>query len=122
MTWKGKERRRFVRADSLCKITISSPQQHTIDCHTENIGAGGVRLLLDEKLEILSLVDLDVSLDDVIVKCKGRVVWRVERKVYNEKDFLFDTGVEFYEIDDESREKINSFVNNIITKEESGLE
>ena len=114
MKWSGAERRRFVRARYPCKISISPPQEHTIFTHTEDIGAGGVRVIIEERLEVSSLIGLEIHLQEKPITCKGRVVWVVEKKSHYQDGFVFfDTGIEFYKINEEDRETINNFINSL---------
>ncbi|UCG35633.1 MAG: PilZ domain-containing protein [Candidatus Omnitrophota bacterium] len=118
MEWAGPERRRFVRANFPCKITLSIPEKHVIISHTENIGAGGVRVLIPERLEVSTLVDLAIYIAEEPTICKGRVVWMVERKtLFSEEPHLYDIGIEFYEIDEESQRFIQSFVETSVPQE-----
>lgn len=108
------ERRGFIRANFPCKITIFTPQEHELDSHTENIGAGGIRVVIKENLDLSSLVDLKIYLDKEIIKCKGRIVWVVEKSVLlPERTLVYDTGIEFYEIKEQDRSFINDFVRKI---------
>ncbi|MBN3039626.1 MAG: PilZ domain-containing protein [Candidatus Omnitrophica bacterium] len=117
MDYNGVEKRRFVRANFPCKIIIHSPQEQVITTHTENIGAGGVRVIIDEKLEVFSQVTLRIFLEPEPIESKGRVVWVVERKssAIDEID-RFDTGFEFFQIKDPDRKAINDLVERIISE------
>lgn len=111
MIWDGIEKRRFIRANFPCKIIISTPSQHTIVTHTENIGAGGVRVVIDEKLDISSMVGLEIHLNSNLIKSKARVVWALESTDSSSQEpHRYDTGIEFYEINEDDREIINNFV------------
>ncbi|MBD3246096.1 MAG: hypothetical protein GF333_03705 [Candidatus Omnitrophica bacterium] len=103
-----REKRRFVRACFPCKIVIYPPREHTISTHTENIGAGGVRVILGERLHSADIVGLKIYLGEGEITCKGRVVWVVTRSRQDETHF--DTGIEFYQISDRDRQVIDSFV------------
>jgi c-di-GMP-binding flagellar brake protein YcgR len=117
MIWDGIERRRFVRANFPCKIIVYAPKEHAIPTHTENIGAGGVRVIIDEKIEIHSIVGLEIFLTKEPIVCKGRVVWVVEKKI-KESFPLYDMGIEFWEIKEEDRLIIKNFVESVISKKE----
>lgn len=103
------EKRRFIRADFACRIIIRAPEEMIINSRTENIGAGGVRVILDKKLNILSKAGLEIFLNGEPVKCDARVVWVVE------KDSNFDTGIEFCGIDEEDEKVIDNLVKNIVS-------
>jgi c-di-GMP-binding flagellar brake protein YcgR len=118
MIWNGIEKRRFVRANFPCKIAISTPTKHTIITHTENIGAGGVRVIIDEELDISLMVGLEIHLNNEMIKSEARIVWAIEAKKTSADEKLhYDTGIEFYKIDEEDRKIINNFVEAITPKE-----
>jgi len=111
MVWNGMEKRRFIRANFPCKIVISTPSQHTIVTNTENIGGGGIRVIIDEKLDISSMVGLDIHLDKDLIKSKARIVWVVKVEDSSlDKPPRYDTGIEFYEMNEDDRKIINNFV------------
>lgn len=124
--WDGREKRRFIRANFPCQITIYTPSKHTINTHTKNISAGGVRVIIEEKCDIFSLVGLKIYLNresrpgvqerGESIACKGRVVWVLEKNHSLNKPHLYDTGIEFYQIDEEDKKIINNFVKAIIKK------
>lgn len=115
MAWDGKERRRFVRDDFPCKIIVYTPKQHVLVVHTENISCGGVKVILEEKLPISSVVGLELYLGRQIISCKGRVVWVVENVDPVAKvSLLFDTGIEFYEIDEKDETMIKNIIDAIM--------
>ncbi|MCM8786927.1 MAG: PilZ domain-containing protein [Candidatus Omnitrophica bacterium] len=117
MSWEGIEKRRFVRANYPCRVIIYAPQTHTIFTHTENIGGGGIRVIIEEKLNIGEMVGLELYLfeEKEPILCKGRVVWVVEKESrYRKNLFFFDTGLEFSEISDADKEIIKRLVESII--------
>jgi len=115
MKWEGSERRVFVRAQLPCRIVVRTPQEHEIAAQTQNIGAGGVCVLLYEQLEISSVVGLQVFLDKSPICCKGRVVWVVSQEA-GASAAMFDTGIEFYQIDENDRLMLGEFIKAIITQ------
>jgi hypothetical protein len=119
MKWSGEERRRFPRAEFPCKIIISSPLR-LLTSHTENIGEGGIRVILEEKLDPFTVVGLELFFErERPIKCRGRVVWVVEKVNPIERiPLLFDTGIEFTKISECDREYIRRLVNKIIPSEE----
>ncbi|UCD15647.1 MAG: PilZ domain-containing protein [Candidatus Omnitrophota bacterium] len=115
MNWQGLERRRFIRAKLPCKIIVYTPEQHTIVSETENIGAGGVRVIIEEKLDIHLIVGLEIYLNNEVVSCKGRVVWVLDTPA--EASLSFDTGIEFFEIKEEDRNVIKNIVETVCYRE-----
>jgi hypothetical protein len=116
MDWNGVEKRRFVRANFPCKISILSKHQHIIETHTENIGAGGIRVIIEERLDIGSTVGLKIYLEkEKPSACKGKIVWVVEKESnYRTGFFLYDTGVEFFDMKKTDTQLIDSFVEKIV--------
>jgi len=111
------EKRRFIRADFPCRIIVKTPKERVIMSHTENIGAGGVRVILGEELNISLVADLEIYLDNDPLKCKGRVVWIVGKiNPVTGKSSMFDTGIEFYQISPENQEIVSNLVKAIIDK------
>jgi c-di-GMP-binding flagellar brake protein YcgR len=93
--WQGVNRREFPRADYPCKIVVfQKGKKDSFTTHTENIGAGGVCVILEKQLEKFSPVELSLYLEDgqEPIECDARVVWVVKR------ERLFDLGVEFLDI------------------------
>ena len=115
------EKRRFVRAKFPCRIKIYFPKEHIVLSSTRNIGAGGIRVIVEEKLEVSSIVGLDIYLEDEPISCKGRVVWSVEYVGHADDspkcNFFYDTGIEFAQISEEDRNVVSSFVKAVIAKE-----
>ncbi|MDD3297056.1 MAG: PilZ domain-containing protein [Candidatus Omnitrophica bacterium] len=117
MTWNGKEKRRFVRASYPCKIAIFAPDEAVFTVNTENIGAGGIRVILGRELRISLLADLEVFLKDKIIKCKGRIVWVIKKDFQaSDASANYDTGIEFYRISEEDRK----FIKNVVESLASG--
>ena len=53
------ERRRFPRRTLVCKITaIFGERLLMLSSHTENVGIGGIRVILQEKLHISTEVEI----------------------------------------------------------------
>lgn len=92
-----------------------------------NISAGGVRLLLEEKINVATPVYLQLSpaaYDTEPIRCKGEVVWFREKELPALRHVVFDTGIKFTEIGEGDREKIRSDVENffaLTSKEKGGI-
>ncbi|MCM8773947.1 MAG: PilZ domain-containing protein [Candidatus Omnitrophica bacterium] len=109
------ERRRFPRVRFPCKITIYLPEEFTIITHTENVGCGGVRVLVEKRLKVSSIVGLELFVGETKpVRCKGKVVWEIEKKnPLNNQVTLFDIGLEFIDIKDVDREHIRELIDKV---------
>lgn len=117
--YQGIEKRKFIRARFPCKILIYNFPEHAISTHTENISAGGVRVIIGEKLEAGTLVDIEVHLKENKIACKGKIAWVVDKKSPYRKGVLYhDTGIEFCEIDEQDRNAINVTIEKMLCLEE----
>ena len=118
MDFGGIDKRRFVRARFPCKIFILPSCEHIISTHTENISAGGVRVIINECIEIATIVGLEVHMKDIVIHCKGRIVWVVGKESPYRKGVTYsDTGIEFYEISEPDRVIIKEFISGIVDEE-----
>ena len=106
--WQGVNRRRFPRAEYPCKIIITKGKsKENLATKTENIGVGGVCVVLDRDLPRFEEVGIILYLDDTEkpMRCRGRVVWAVRKSKVS-----FDTGVEFADLPDKDRLKIERLI------------
>ena len=100
---ENSERRKFIRVNCPCKVILHNPER-VLDTHTENISAGGIRVILNHGVKEHDLVGLEIYLTAEAVKCEGRVVWVI---AYKDE---FDTGIEFYEIADKERLVVEEYI------------
>jgi len=118
--WNGINRRKFPRANYKCVITIKKRlTSKVISTQTENIGAGGICVMITEDLGLFQGVDLEVYLssDATPVRCGGTIVWVVKKNETKQKgSYIYDTGIEFIDIRPEDRDKISELVETILTK------
>jgi len=81
---------------------------------TKDIGAGGICIVSLEKFDVGNSLSLKFSLPGVNkpIKAIGRVAWVAEFSVGGDtpSHTAYDTGIEFTEISDDDREKINEYV------------
>jgi len=112
MGWDSSERRNFVRAKFPCEIIISGDKERMISTRAENISAGGIRVLIKEKLRTSSLVTLNIyGIKKKPIACKGKIIWAFTRKMhYSKPDVLYDTGIEFHQIQEDDVNKIKKLV------------
>ena len=119
MSWDHTERRQFVRVKLPCKVTVRDNPRSTISCYTENISAGGIRVILQERIKISSSVDLAIETPKQgPIICRGRIVWAFSRTADPEgTTMLFDTGIEFEAINNKDLKTINDLVASILCAE-----
>jgi c-di-GMP-binding flagellar brake protein YcgR len=111
MSWDFVERRNFVRVKIPCTITLFQPRDLTLGCQTENISAGGIRVMLTKRLPISSTINLALYLSSKEpLVCQGKVVWSFARTMKDPDTILFDTGIEFSTIEKKDVKAINSVI------------
>jgi c-di-GMP-binding flagellar brake protein YcgR len=116
--WDGINRRKFPRANYKCLISIRKRlTSKVISTRTENIGAGGICVMLKEDLGLFQGVDIELFISEgnnPPIKCGGTVVWVVKKAQPKKGEHLFDTGIEFIDIRPEDRERITEVVEDIL--------
>ena len=115
--WDGVDRRRTVRAEYPCLITLrkQTPPQ-AILCHTVDISIFGVRVVTAKKVEIMTEVDLEIDLKDTLpsVASKGVVRWANQLpKEETGKSPQYIIGVQFTDMDEECRRRIQKIVEHL---------
>jgi c-di-GMP-binding flagellar brake protein YcgR len=108
--WQGIDHRRFPRVKYHCTVRLHQADQDTsISAQTENLGLGGVCVLLEQGLDIFSPVDLEIDLNDgqSPLKAAGTIVWVVRRRDLR-KGILFDTGIEFAQLGPEEKNRLEA--------------
>ncbi len=117
--WDGPNRRKFPRVNYPCLITVryGTSEPDVILTHTENIGTGGICVILNRNLRILSPVDLEIDLLDASnhVKSGGRIVWSIQRKsTEKKKPSFYDIGIEFTGMEDPDRRRLDDVVKRLV--------
>lgn len=117
--WDGLNRRKFPRANYPCLIIIrhNHAGPEAMLTHTENIGIGGVCIILKRSIKLFTPVELEIDLLDTSthIKCEGKVVWSVQRRnSEDKKPSFYDTGVEFMNIGMKDQQRISEVVNRLM--------
>jgi len=117
--WEGINRRRFPRANYKCIISIKSKgnMPKLITTRTENLGMGGICVVLEQSFNIFSNVELELILDDssAPIRCAGSIVWVVKKTNPADNNAVsYDTGVEFINIKEADRARIGQIVEKIL--------
>ncbi len=103
------ERRKFCRLNFICKVTaVFGERVLVFNSHTEDLGEGGVRVVLEEKLHVSTQVEVSLFLTDkeVPVNCMGEVTWVREILPVNLGPRFFHTGIKFLDITGSDQEII----------------
>ena len=109
------ERRRFLRLGKPVVVKYSHLGEIRKDGEYpgKNLSSGGVCAVLNEKEETGTFINLRVYLPDnsFPIRIKGRVVWVRSSSDIKTGQQLFDTGIEFAEIDELDFKKISKYIN-----------
>ena len=99
------ERRRFSRAESFPRLAIDLLQsERRLAVDAVNVSEAGLCLRLAERLEVRSLVNLQLRPPRGTggprgkhpIRCEGRVAWVIQRlDLRDTPPYLFDVGIEF---------------------------
>ncbi|HNV86564.1 MAG TPA: PilZ domain-containing protein [Candidatus Omnitrophota bacterium] len=111
--WETLNQRKFPRLNIKCDIEVSGPRNaFAFSTVTQNIGAGGVCVILPRELSRSVPVHLKLYLrkDQSPVECSGRVCWNIGSRTLFKSKRQFDTGIEFVDIPPEHRETIRMIV------------
>jgi len=125
--WDGLNRRKFPRVNYPCLVVINQSDGSPNDViltHTENIGIGGVCVILKQAVAMFSFVKLELDLMDLgnHIKCKGKVVWSVRRKNEMEKKpSFYDLGIEFVELDIKDQARLEEVVKNLVKNNKQSI-
>jgi len=116
--WDGLNRRKFPRVNYPCLVTVKGDNKDSnILTHTENVGAGGVCIIIKQSLKMFSTVDVELDLLDMQehIKCAGKVVWNVKRKSSaQKKPSFYDIGVEFVDIKPNDKKHLDEAINRLV--------
>ena len=112
MAWGGMDQRRFPRLRHACVVSLrQATGRPSIATTTENIGLGGVCVLLEQGLDIFAPVDVEVTLNDgrPPLACRGTIAWVVRRREW-QQPVIFDTGIEFVGLAPEARTRVEALL------------
>lgn len=123
MSWEGLNRRKFPRAKFPCllKLTASDHTVDTVLTHTENISVGGVCVIIKMGLErsVSMTLELDLMDGEDVIRCKGQVIWVIRRKAIEDvKPSYYDTGIEFVDIREDYRKRVEKLVEVLFKNEQ----
>jgi hypothetical protein len=123
VAWEGINRRRFPRAEYACTVRIRRKgQADTFNTHTENIGCGGICVILPKDAKIFSPVEvnLDLADNDPKIKCDGTIVWVIRSSEIDKGGpNVYDTGIEFANLTTEDRERVEKIITKCLQKNKS---
>lgn len=117
--WDGLNRRKFPRVNYPCLITCwhTRGESEAFLTHTDNIGIGGVCVIINKSISLFTPVQLEIDLidSDNHIKCHGKVVWSVRRKADEKKKPMFyDIGIEFTDINAPDQKRLDEIVKRLV--------
>ncbi len=119
-SWDGLDRRRFPRINYPCLVILKDEngQSHeVILTHTENVGIGGMCVVIKKSLRMFSPVEVELDLLDLgeHIKCSGKIVWNIQRRSdEKKKPSFYDIGIEFQNLPAKQQERLQSTVNRLV--------
>ena len=111
--WDGFDKRKFPRLALQCEILIhSQTQPRPISTMTENVGIGGLCVILDRELDRFEKCRVRLELKSPYrpIGCLGQIVWTVPTRQVKSRKFRFDTGIEFLDLEPDLQASIRSFI------------
>lgn len=111
--WDGFNQRKFPRVNLQCEILIQAEEASApITTTTENVGTGGVCVILDQLLERFSKCQIRLHLEDKkpSLDCRGKIVWAVPTGEIKNPKKKYDTGIEFVELEPAGGQRIRDFI------------
>ena len=119
MLWEGIDKRKFPRVNYRCLIRISNHgKEEVFETFTENVGAGGICVVLGREFDLFKMANLDLYLSEKggPISCQGTIVWVIRRGPLHKNDTSeYDVGIEFTDIADKDKVKIANMVNDVLT-------
>ncbi|MFH1799787.1 MAG: PilZ domain-containing protein [Candidatus Omnitrophota bacterium] len=111
--WDGFNKRKFTRLHLTCEVAIQPVgKQKAYTASTEDVGMGGVSVMLPEPLERFGRCKISLELKDgePPIQCTGRSVWVIPSQDRKSAKKNFDTGFEFLDLDEFSRKRLKAFI------------
>lgn len=127
VAWDGLNRRRFPRVKYPCLVVLRNETGSgggVILTHTENVGVGGVCVILKQNIKMFSEVSVELDLLDLgdHIKAKAKVVWNVQRKNDEEhKPSFYDVGLEFIDLSNKDKSRLENIIQRIIKNKKDSL-
>lgn len=117
--WGGLNRRNFPRINFPCLVTIAAGSKtlsNAILTHTQNVGIGGICVLISEDIKKFDSLEIELDLMDLgeHIKCNGKVVWNVPNSANGSRKKMHDIGVEFEGLDEKDRKRIAQAVDKFL--------
>ena len=117
-SWDGLNRRKFPRVIYPCLVVVHTnhDQKDSILAHTENIGNGGICVILKKEIKMFAPVEVELDLLDMAehIRCSGKVVWVIRRKESEPaKPRHYDVGIEFLNLSEKDKQRIEQVISRL---------
>jgi len=114
--WNGRERRSAERLNVTLDVRYSIYGK-TVKANSADLSTSGIRLILDEKIEKGSTLQMEIQLPGMnrSIKSNGEVAWSKE-SFEDEKNVpkrFFNTGIRFVRLDKEDQKNLFDFMQNL---------
>jgi len=99
-------------------ISFGGPHPQMLT-HTENIGQGGLCVILKKEIKLFTPVELEVDLlgIDEHITPQGKAVWNVRRKSIEKiKPMFYDIGIEFTKISKRDQDCLREVLQLLVDK------
>ena len=109
----GFNKRKFPRLHLTCEVSIlPAGKRKAFIASTEDVGMGGVSVMLPEPLVRFDRCKISLELKDgePPIHCTGRSVWVIPSQDQKSSKKNFDTGLEFLDMDEFSRKRLKAFI------------
>ena len=114
MEWDGINKRRFIRINFPYTIHLHWNSDVSVSAYTEDVSSGGIRVVVKKKLEVSTVLDLEIYLSQIPIVCKGKVIWIKDKENFMlEGTKFFDVGIALCDIDDEQRNIFNNCIKDL---------
>lgn len=114
------ERRSCPRAKVACRIAMLSGLRIVVyNASIENMGEGGMRVMIEERLPNTAPVTLEIFPvgRHTRIRCLGQVIWVNEFRKDKKSPLLYDTGIKFTHITATDKEEIKKLVQFFLSKQ-----
>ena len=111
--WDGFNKRKFPRLHLTCEVSVQPlTKVKTYKATTEDVGMGGLSVMLGEPLERFERCRISLELKDGAppIQCTSRSVWVIPSQDIRSSKKNFDIGLEFIDMDEFSRKRLKSFL------------
>ena len=113
------ERRKFPRLSLSVDVeysVIGRDLGFQTETSTKNISVGGICIIAYEKVEIGDILSLVIKLPEGErpIHAEGRVVWKSDFVLSEDKMSRWDVGIEFTDIKDDDRQKLSGYIFSLI--------